>query len=262
MSDPENFLSRWSRRKREALQAFTSPRLPSGRLRPSQTGVSALMASGEREQAAVPNATIPPTRGDEEAPARPEPAPTTLALDPASLPPIDTITAETDIRGFLASGVPLELTRAALRHAWACDPKIRDFVGLAEYDWDFNAAGSMAGFGPLQVTDDIGKMAASIVKPDPSETGVCNFLDPTSTPTIPRANRIANKIDTQTSGGAVEVRDQGKRCDQPTNEIGVTPRPADPRQGRHPPVAAQYTDTKSGRRNTSAKRQHGGALPK
>jgi len=43
--------------------------------------------------------------------------------------------------------------RAALRRVWTTDVKIRDFVGLADYDWDFNAAGSMAGFGPLESTD-------------------------------------------------------------------------------------------------------------
>jgi hypothetical protein len=76
-------------------------------------------------------------------------------FDPASLPPIESISAETDIRAFLAPGVPPELARAALRRAWAADPKIRDFVGLADYDWDFNAPGSMAGFGPLEMTEGL-----------------------------------------------------------------------------------------------------------
>jgi len=39
-------------------------------------------------------------------------------FDPSSLPSIETITGNTDIRGFLQSRVPAELTRAALRQAW------------------------------------------------------------------------------------------------------------------------------------------------
>ena len=44
---------------------------------------------------------------------------------------IESITADTDIRAFLAPGVPVQLTRAALRRVWETDPAIRDFVGLA-----------------------------------------------------------------------------------------------------------------------------------
>src|SRR4029077_14054976 len=80
------------------------------------------------------------------------PAPT---FDPASLPAIESITADTDIRAFLAPGVPPELTRAALSRAWAADPKIRDFVALADYAWDFNTPGSMAGFVPLEMSEEL-----------------------------------------------------------------------------------------------------------
>jgi hypothetical protein len=84
-------------------------------------------------------------------------------FDPLSLPPIEAIGPETDIRGFLAPGVPAELSRAALRRAWAADPKIRDFVGPADYDWDFNAPGAIAGFGPLEMTDEMRQVAARII---------------------------------------------------------------------------------------------------
>jgi hypothetical protein len=53
-------------------------------------------------------------------------------FDAASLPSIDTIAADTDIVAFLQSGVPAELTRAALRRAWTSDPAIRNFIGIAE----------------------------------------------------------------------------------------------------------------------------------
>src|SRR5262249_20388429 len=73
------------------------------------------------------------------------------------------IAAETDIRAFLAPGVPAELTRAALRRAWAADPKIRDFIGLSENSWDFNAPGAMTGFGSLEMTDELRQQIARMV---------------------------------------------------------------------------------------------------
>ena len=35
--------------------------------------------------------------------------------------------------------MPEDLARVALRRAWATDPAIRDFIGLSENSWDFNA---------------------------------------------------------------------------------------------------------------------------
>jgi hypothetical protein len=57
--------------------------------------------------------------------------------------PIASIGAASDSRPFLASGVPEDLTRAAFRRAWSADPAIRDFIGLSENSWDFNAASSL-----------------------------------------------------------------------------------------------------------------------
>ncbi len=45
---------------------------------------------------------------------------------------VDPISPATDLAAFLKPGVPVELTRAALRRAWISDPAIRDFVGLSE----------------------------------------------------------------------------------------------------------------------------------
>jgi hypothetical protein len=78
-----------------------------------------------------------------------------VPFDPASLPPIDAIGVDTDIRGFLQSRVPAELTRAALRQAWASDPAIRDFIGIAENQWDFNDPNAISGFGPLPEGYDV-----------------------------------------------------------------------------------------------------------
>jgi hypothetical protein len=137
MSEREDFLARWSRRKRQKVEK---------------------VGGDQAEDAASPAAaSAPEDTADADTPekgARPAEPPGPL-FDPKTLPSIEAITAQTDIRAFLAPGVPAELTRAALRRAWAADPKIRDFVGLADYAWDFNAPGAMAGFGPLEMTDEL-----------------------------------------------------------------------------------------------------------
>jgi hypothetical protein len=76
----------------------------------------------------------------------------------------------------LTPGVPGDLARAALRRASSSDPAIRDFVGLSENSWDFNAPGAMSGFGPIDkeqvgrlVTQLLGEPDATAVAAHPSQ---------------------------------------------------------------------------------------------
>jgi uncharacterized protein DUF3306 len=92
------------------------------------------------------------------------------AFDPASLPAIESIVADSDIRQFLQAQVPEELTRAALRSAWTADPAIRDFVGIAESQWDFNDHTAMAGFGPLDATSYLLAQALGSLNPSGQAT--------------------------------------------------------------------------------------------
>ena len=85
-----------------------------------------------------------------------------IEFDLSKLPSLDSITAATDIRDFLAPGVPKEIARAALRRAWSADPAIRDFKGLAENDWDFTDPTAMPGFGALPPGTDVKKLVAQI----------------------------------------------------------------------------------------------------
>lgn len=127
MSEPENFLERWSRRK----LANAEPAAPEQKEIPPQTEIAT-------------DAAAPVANGD--APAEnTEDKP----FDPACLPSIESIGADTDVTAFLRPGVPADLTRAALRRAWSSDPAIRDFVGLVENGWDFNDPQAMGGFGPI-----------------------------------------------------------------------------------------------------------------
>jgi uncharacterized protein DUF3306 len=74
-------------------------------------------------------------------------------FDLASLPSIEEIAADSDIIAFLRAGVPSEFVRAALRRAWTSDPAIRDFIGIAENQWDFNDPNAIPGFGPLTASE-------------------------------------------------------------------------------------------------------------
>jgi Protein of unknown function (DUF3306) len=135
MSEPESFLARWSRRKAESAErSEVSPPGPAP-------------DTGDRAPAPTPEASEP----------------TQAAFDPASLPPIESIVAGADIRPFLQSGVPAELTRAALRRAWTTDPAIRDFIGIAENQWDFNDPTAMPGFGPLSAADHAAALATQML---------------------------------------------------------------------------------------------------
>jgi hypothetical protein len=150
MSEREGFLRRWSRRKRELAEPAPAP-------------------AADQEVPARPE----PSAANDSPAVEPAAAPEPL-VDLAELPPIESIAAATDIRPFLAPGVPAELTRAALRRAWAADPAIRDFIGLAENQWDFTAPGGAPGFGPLLETEQIRRMVAAIVgsgEPDPPTSG-------------------------------------------------------------------------------------------
>jgi hypothetical protein len=128
MTEPENFLERWSRRKRAA----------------------AAEASSLKTDAPVPQeqTDAPPPGAD-----KPSDVAAGLPFDPASLPSIESIGAETDVSAFLRPGVPPDLARAALRRAWSSDPAIRDFVGLVENGWDFNDPNAVPGFGALSPGD-------------------------------------------------------------------------------------------------------------
>ena len=131
----ESFLRRWSRRK----QASAMPE-------PSEND---LVDVAKGESNTPPGKTT--TQSDPP------------AFDPATLPPIESITAESDIRAFLAPGVPIELSRAALRRAWATDPAIRDFIGIAENQWDFTKPDSVPGFGSLEWTPELRQVLARLV---------------------------------------------------------------------------------------------------
>jgi len=119
MIEDGNFLSRWSKRKREAL---------------SQPDADADTPVGEGAEGRQ-------TQADEG-----EEQPFDLSL----LPDLETLTGESDIQSFLHQAVPDALRNAALRKVWALDPAVRNYVGEAlDYAYDWNTPGGVPGFGEI-----------------------------------------------------------------------------------------------------------------
>jgi hypothetical protein len=233
MSEWETFLTRWSHRKQAAAEPAradpcAAPTSSEQRSEGTATAGRAEAASGTRNDgvasAVSPNAIAP-------------------LFDLASLPAIESIAAETDIRAFLAPGVPPELARAALRRAWAADPKIRDFVGLADYDWDFNTPGSMAGFGPLEMTEELRQIAARIIGPPAA------------------AEPAAGRAESSDPSGRHGSRDENAEPVPDTSEHEADA--GDPSWGRDRRVAAAQNPPDAAERSQLVVRpRHGGALPK
>jgi len=150
VSEREPFLTRWSRRKRDAAN-------------PALTGDAASReAPAPAGQEDTPTAAKPPAARASDA------IPT---VDLSKLPAIDSIAASTDIRPFLAPGVPAELRRAALRRAWQVDPAIRDYVGLAENQWDFTQPDGVPGFGLLHDSQQVQELVAQVMGERPAGAG-------------------------------------------------------------------------------------------
>jgi hypothetical protein len=165
-------------------------------------------------------------RHEQPAPSRAEPGESPAGkgdFDIASLPPIDSITANSDIRAFLQSGVPADLAKAALRRAWTEDPAIRNFIGIAENQWDFTDPTAIPGFGPLQPGDSVQDLVAQAMgrveksSSAPSETAaLTDAASPSDAQTgevqLPSKEPVQERVVT-----GDEIEESGKVSDRSTS---------------------------------------------
>jgi hypothetical protein len=214
----DNFLRRWSRRKQAA-------------------------AARARDGDPQPESA----KADECAPAASpvEPKAELPAFDPATLPPIESITAASDIRAFLAPGVPVELSRAALRRTWRTDPAIRDFIGIAENQWDFTQPDGVPGFGSLELTPELRRILARLVGDAPAVAD----SDAAATPV---RQRTAAGVETPEAAKELPRNDDAAR-----SVDAVQPQPLP-----HDDVALQTEHSEADGSERSVRRKHGSALPK
>lgn len=228
MSEPEKalqgFLQRWSRRK----------------LAPQERGAE----EQPDAQAQRTNNAQPSARADT------SPASAAAPFDLASLPPIESIGAQSDIRAFLAPGVPVELTRAALRRAWASDPAIRDFIGLAENQWDFTKAEGVPGFGALTLDPQLRRTMAALLEETPADTEKSPHADAPAAETAPNSGKTeladpaATSSPRENTASLVEAGSPGLRQGDGDDAATQAGTPGDRSDGQ------------------PAERRHGGALPK
>jgi hypothetical protein len=193
MSEPENFLERWSKRKLAKAEPAASEQ------------------DAGAPQTEEDNAVPAPAMETNATNAEPE----SQVFDAASLPSIESIGANTDVTAFLRPGVPPELTRAALRRAWSTDPAIRDFVGLVENGWDFNDPNAMAGFGPItageaarllaQAMGELPELAEKVLAELPKQAALRDAQD---RPTLPAqaAQPAAGESEASAPSESADVR--------------------------------------------------------
>lgn len=127
--DNETFLARWSRRKRAAPEARGERDFANGPADAATPAVASAKASGK--------------------------ASVGEAVDHTKLPRVDDLRPSDSIEAFLRSGVPEALQRLAMRKAWVLDPAIRDFVEMAENQYDWNVPGGVPGFGDIAPGTDV-----------------------------------------------------------------------------------------------------------
>lgn len=222
MNDPDNFLSRWSRRKREDatanFRAEKSDAQPDDRATPPPDQARQTVPKDEAER--------PP------------------AFDVASLPPIESIGAGTDISAFMQTGVPTALRHAALRRAWATDPAIRDFVGLNENFWDAAGPDGIRGFGELDPGLDVKRMVSELF----GET----------TPDKPEPEQRESATKPAQSGENLETPDDhGKTADP----VSLQSAPQQSDNGAPQKKAAQVAQAMQEQPMQKMTRRHGGATP-
>jgi len=234
MSDPEPFVARWSRLKgetakkmKEADAAQSGPRPGAGTAAAAEQGAEGTLPKADKAS---------------------EPA-----FDPASLPPIESITAGSDIRAFLQSGVPAELTKAALRRVWTTDPAIRDFIGIAENQWDFTDPTAMLGFGPLEATDDVRELVAQAMGKLGQISEPSAAIAGSPAPDAPSASGSGRApIATQTR----QVAGMPERIEDNTQTTNLVEEHI-----REDSAALQHTDARAEDGSVPNRRAHGRALP-
>jgi hypothetical protein len=219
----EPFFSRWSRQKTDKLQA-----------------------SKHKPVVARPPGA---ESGSEEAPE----------IDPATLPKIDELTAESDVSVFLRKGVPEGLQKLALRRMWSLDPEIRDFVEMAENQFDFHAPGGIPGlFQELPEGADVSVWLAQATQSVPR-------ADPKEPSTVVQAN-TGNDHDQALAATqhATSIHVDASSTDGARAERLATTDTATPQTAQELETAENLSPTSAAtpRQETAPpRRRHGGALP-
>jgi hypothetical protein len=236
VSGPENFLERWSRLKREAVDN-TVPVAGDSKI--------------DQPASAVP-AAPDPSRAD----VQKEDG---TVFDVSKLPPLESIGANSDVRAFMQPGIPSELKHAALRRAWSADTEIRDFIGLVENGWDFNDPDGVPGFGPRPQDEDVPKLLAQALgAPGPdaataTESPQASDSSSASDVAVSQPDAYSAKDGARTPGGSQSDTSASALLEIESNFATQDTTTQD--------IATQKESTVESSGARERRRGHGGALP-
>ncbi len=214
VAEDDGFLNRWARRKQAAQKT-------------EKTAEAAKPAPTPADPATEEKTAV--------APAQSEP------IDLASLPPIESLGADSDYTVFLRPGVPDAMRAAALRQLWLTEPSIRNYEALVDYAWDFNAP----GYGKLLPTDDVEKLLKAVFR-EPETPGGAEEKPPEAVATnVSEPPKIAPQHDNLRRG----ERSPAPPPKAPEPEPVTVSKPAE----------KSYVNTAT---SHATRKRHGAALPK
>ncbi len=249
MSNPpdndEPFLSRWSRRKRSVARGETAP----------ADGSTATELAGARE-GAVTSGEHSRVGGGGDAGGEEE-------LDLSTLPKVEELDEHSDITAFLDKRVPMALRNAALGRMWTLDPTIRDFIEVAENQWNWNIPGGTPFYEPLEggaemaeeILSGMGSAVKAVAEAVLPGDGASTLVD---------GGRVAGAA----ANAAVPIEgdpvsDVAAHSDPATIAVqSDAPMPVSIRHSQSEPVdVAMRQSEGSGVADDAPRRRHGGALP-
>ncbi len=208
----------------------------------------------KQQQAKQPDAKPPVAAKPEE----PEPE-----IDLSKLTKVEDLTAESDITQFLQKGVPEALQKLALRKMWSLDPQIRDFVEVAENQWDFNMPGGIHGlYQELAEGTDTSVWMAQATQ--------SVFGDDAKKPLVGSESEVADAKNDATAEVEIAATQQGVQAVETPPLTIATAGDAQPSVDgqmaavKQPPVFAENLSTPPkvpSAEAASSRRRHGGALP-
>ena len=252
MDEREPFLQRWSRRKAGAKMP------PPGA--PDEVPTPAASELADQR----PDAVSSRDRASGEA---------CEPFDLSALPRVEGLTVDSDVSRFLDARVPAALRNAALRQMWSLDPTIRDFIEVAENQWNWNLApgapGGAPGYGPLDPGTDVAALLAqatgAIVKVAEPALGGANEADrekvieqsgmPAGRPTSSAKHAAAQQDPPSQLSQAVS--DDSVQVAIPTAHSEVEAATSAPDHL----AAVQQVRVAAGPHQEVPRRRHGGALP-
>ena len=252
MSDPdipdtsEPFLSRWSRKKRDAVRKPGSAAAEPG----ADPGAVDELAEIEADAGPCAPGAATPIAEEE--------------IDLSKLPRVEELTTHSDITGFLDRRVPAVLRNAALGRMWTLDPTIRDFIEVAENQWNWNVPGGAPFYEEMLPGSGAGTLMADATSAISRTVGSAGNVE---APVVSLADadvEIQHQPDVDQANTEHAAAHQDPLSDDTAAGVALGPQTVEPEPEL--PVARMSGSGDGAMRHSleptpPVRRRHGGALP-